>query len=312
MLQWAHMIDIAKTVVQKLLHDNSLPWELARLFFIIYPCICALLFFAQRWMMYFPTKGDYTLTAGEQQISEQVTVTTSDGLRVTGLFVPPASDDKPIVLLAHGNAGNAQSRLFKAEVFKRQRGWGTLIIGYRSYGPNPGKATEDGLIADARAHLDWLRAKRPNAPLIYYGESLGTGVAVALATEHSPPAPAALVLEAAYSSTLDVAKQTYFWLPLRVLMLDQYRSDLRIAGLTAPLVMFHGKRDRDIPHRLGEHLFGLAPVENKRFVSITNAGHNDLYASERAVTALLAAIDDVLATTPAPMPDTGGAEPEAE
>ncbi|GAB5387417.1 MAG: alpha/beta hydrolase [Alphaproteobacteria bacterium] len=287
------------------MQDNSLPWELARLVFVFYPAICLALFLAQRWMMYPASTGPITLSESEASIATPVTV-TSDGQQLVGYFTPPDSADKPILLLSHGNGGNARGRLFKSSLFKDRRGWGTLIIGYRGYGQNPGKPTEEGLISDALAFRSWLVENHQQNPIVYYGESLGTGIAVAMATEHAIPQQRLLVLEAAYSSTLDVARKTYFWLPLRMLMLDQYRSDTRIAGLNIPLVMIHGEQDGVIANDLGKKLFRLAPVSDKRFLSINGAGHNDLYSSGKTVNALLDAMDNALTNT------SGEAEPAAD
>ena len=130
-------------------------------------------------------------------------------------------------------------------------------LSYRGYGGSDGKPTEDGLIADARAAYDFARATYPDAKIVLWGESLGTGVAVALAAEKDV---AAVILEAPFTSTADVAFSAYPFVPVRLLMKDQFRSDERIGKVTAPVLVMHGARDRIVPFRLGEQLFAPPPT----------------------------------------------------
>ena len=88
-----------------------------------------------------------------------------------------------------------------------------------------------------------------------WGFSLGTGPAVAIAAEHPI---AKLILEAPYTSTVDVAASLMPIIPVRWLMRDQFRSDERIGKVTAPLLVMHGARDPGIAIRFGERLFALA------------------------------------------------------
>src|SRR5690606_11719602 len=103
-------------------------------------------------------------------------------------------------------------------------------------------------------------------------ESLGTGVAVALAASHRV---GWLVLEAPFASALDIGAEIYWYLPVRLLMKDTFRSDLRIAKVTAPLLILHGGRDTVVPIAQGERLFALAN-EPKRIVRFPDAGHSDV------------------------------------
>jgi len=70
--------------------------------------------------------------------------------------------------------------------------------------------------------------------------------------------------------------------PVRLFMKDQFRSDLRVGGVTAPVLVVHGENDFVVPMTFGKRLYGLIRAP-KRFVSIADAGHNDL--GTRAVAA---------------------------
>ena len=107
-----------------------------------------------------------------------------------------------------------------------------------------------------------------------WGVSLGTGAAVALAAERPV---GKVVLEAPYTSIADIAALVFPFIPVRMLLKDQFRSDLRIGKLAAPLLVMHGERDHVVPLRFGERLFALAP-EPKRLVRFPHGGHDDLDA----------------------------------
>ena len=106
--------------------------------------------------------------------------------------------------------------------------------------------------------------------IMLVGESLGTGVAVQLAAQR---AVAAVALEAPYTATVDVAAERYWWLPVRLLMKDQFRSRDAISRVTAPLLVQHGDADTIIPVAQGRALFTMAS-EPKQLVVIPGAGHD--------------------------------------
>jgi len=189
----------------------------------------------------------------------------------------PASQGKPTLVLYHGNAGNIGDRAFKAKLFIEQ-GMGVLLAGYRGYGGNPGKPSEEGLYQDARAALDYLKGEGIDAAnIILYGESLGTGVAVQMAVEQSATQPVMkVILEAPYTTMGEAAATHYPFLPAKVLVRDRYDSLSKITRINTPLLVIHGERDATVPVKLGKKLFGAA---NGPKVSqwIPRAAHNDLY-----------------------------------
>jgi fermentation-respiration switch protein FrsA (DUF1100 family) len=122
--------------------------------------------------------------------------------------------------------------------------------------------------------------------IVLWGESLGSGVAVALGAGQRV---GRIVLEGSFTSAADVgAAHAYRFLPVRLLMKDQFRSDLRIARVTAPLLFLHGGRDWVVPIALGERLYALANEPNQ-FVRFSDAGHEevDMYGAQNAVQAFL-------------------------
>lgn len=153
-------------------------------------------------------------------------------------------------------------------------GWGVYMMAYRGYGGGTGSPTEAANIADARLAYGalLLEGVEPSS-IILYGESLGSGVAVRLATERQV---AGVVLDAPYTSIVKVAARSYPFLPVRLLLADRYESEKYIAQVHAPLLILHGERDAVIPVAMGRELFQLAN-EPKRLAVFPNGGHSDLY-----------------------------------
>jgi fermentation-respiration switch protein FrsA (DUF1100 family) len=230
--------------------------------------IGALMYFAQRSLMYFPDRARTPPAVAGFPQAEEVMLDTADGERVIAWHVPPRGD-KPLVLYFHGNGGALNLRVDR---FRRivAEGFGLLALSYRGYGGSTGKPTEAGLIEDARAAYAYAAERYPRITL--WGESLGTGVAVALAAEKPVTH---LILDAPYTSTVDVAANLYWFLPVRLLMKDQFRSDLRIQQVKAPVLIMHGEADDIIPIRYGERLLAMVPGQ-KQMVRFKDGYHVDL------------------------------------
>jgi uncharacterized protein len=236
-----------------------------------YAVMAATLYFGQQAMMYRPPENVARTpeSAGFPQASN-VRIKTSDGERIIAWFAPP-KDGKPIVMLFHGNA---EILRWRVERFKKltQGGVGLLAVSFRGYAGSTGTPSEAGLIADGEAAYRFAAARYPAKQIVVWGYSLGSGVAVRLAAAHPV---AKLVLEAPYSSAVEVAEERYPFMPVRWLMRDQFRSIDHIKDVHAPLLVLHGGQDRVVPISSGEKLFASAN-EPKRFVRFPEGQHTDL------------------------------------
>jgi fermentation-respiration switch protein FrsA (DUF1100 family) len=247
-----------------------------------YALVAGLMFVFQRKLIYLPDRAPTTPAASGVPEMAPVEYRTVDALSLTGWYAPPPEPSAPLLVYFHGNAGSIADRAEKVRPFL-DAGFGVLLAGYRGYGGNPGRPSEAGLLNDARAALDHL-AEAGVAPqrTVLYGESLGSGVAVALAAERPL---GALVLEAPFTSIVDVAAGAYPWLPVRLAMIDRFNSLARIKSVAVPTLVLHGERDRTVPVRLGRRLLDHAEAP-KKGVFFPEAGHTDLHDH--------GAVDDVL------------------
>jgi fermentation-respiration switch protein FrsA (DUF1100 family) len=223
----------------------------------------------QRRLIYFPSPGPVPSAAAVLPTGRDVVLHTEDGIRLGAWYFPGRGE---AVLVCNGNAGDRSMRAELAVALNRL-GLSVLLFDYRGYGGNPGRPSEEGLAADARAARAWLAAQPDVDPrrIAYFGESLGAAVAVGLAVQRPP---AALVLRSPFTSLADVGAVHYPWLPVRRLLLDRYPSIERIASVRAPLLVIAGDRDDIVPLSLSRRLYDAA-VEPKRFVLVPGAGHND-------------------------------------
>lgn len=239
----------------------------------LYLAVVLAVFLGQRRLMYFPERERTPPEAAGLQGVEERLLQAPDGARLVAWWVPP-KPGQPTLLYFHGNAG---SLVFRADWVRRcqQRGRGILMLSYRGYAGSTGSPSEAANVADARlAYRTLTAAGITPADIILYGESLGSGVAVQLAVE----APiGGLVLEAPYTSTVEIGAAVYPLLPVRLLMLDRYDSLSRIDRVQAPLLIIHGERDEVIPLAHGRRLFAAAP-EPKHMVTFPAAGHSDHHA----------------------------------
>ena len=193
---------------------------------------------------------------------------TEDGEGLVAWSIPPAPG-RPLILYFHGNAGGLDLRV---ERFRGMAGagMGLLAIEYRGYASSTGSPSERGLKLDGEAaYAAAIASGVAPERIVPLGESLGSGVAVALAARHKI---GALVLDSPYSSIVDVAAAAYWFVPVRALLRDPFRNDLLIGSVTAPTLMVHGTADRVVPIRFGEKLFALANPP-KEFWRVEGAVH---------------------------------------
>ena len=245
------------------------------LVFLIVLVVVSLVFWAQieKRFVFYP---DSHLVASPGQLGlayEEVFFETEDGLSLHGWFVPGSGE--VTWLWFHGNGGNISHRLDEVALFHHRLGVNQFIFDYRGYGKSEGKPTERGTYTDARAALANLQARGDldRDKVVYFGRSLGTAVAVELATAQEPMA---LVLVAPFTSVSNMARIVFPIAPLHRLVRGRYDSLERIAGIRTPLLVVHGDRDQTIPLTEARRLFDAAN-EPKRFLVLPGSGHNDTY-----------------------------------
>ena len=239
------------------------------LFFIFsYVTLLGIAYVFQRKLIYFPLKTRPSLENLEG-IYTEVHIQTKDQLKLTHWY---AKQDRPYILVFHGNGGNIEGRGYGFK-FLVDHGYSVLLVSYRGYGDNPGQPTEKDLISDSALVLEWLFKQEGISAeeVVLFGESLGSGVAIALAAQYPVKA---LIFNGAYSSVAEVGQSAYPFLPVRWLLKDTWDSLSRIQKVRAPFLFIHSKKDSIVPFRFANKLFQAAN-EPKKYIWLEDSGHND-------------------------------------
>jgi fermentation-respiration switch protein FrsA (DUF1100 family) len=224
-----------------------------------------LLWVFQRSLIYLPSQA-----VPQPPIDvKEVTYDTADGLSLSAWLVE-SEPSRGSVIVFNGNAGNRSHRLPLARALV-DMGLTTLLTDYRGYGGNPGAPSEENLALDAQAALGYMRDREGHGPLIYFGESLGAGVAISLATRQPPQA---MVLRSPFVSLPDIAAVHYWWLPSSLLLKDRFSNLEHIDDTHSPVMVIAGTEDTIVPTDQSRMVFEAAN-EPKQLLVIDGAGHND-------------------------------------
>jgi fermentation-respiration switch protein FrsA (DUF1100 family) len=202
-----------------------------------------------------------------------ITLTTSDGLKINGWYLPSRTDSTFTVLLFHGNAGNISHRLEKLAAL-HDLGVNTFLIDYRGYGRSEGKPDEQGTYLDALAAYDYLVTQRKVAQrsIVVYGESLGSAIAADLATKVDI---GGLILEEAFTSIGDVGQKMFPFFPVRWLVRNKYDTLSKMPRINVPLLIFHSRDDEIFNMRHAQRL--LAAANNPKQLVELRGAHNDAF-----------------------------------
>ena len=239
----------------------------------LYGALCLYLFLMQSKMIFYPHLPSRQLTSSPTDIGleyESVSILTKDQITLHGWFVP-ASEEKGVLLLFHGNAGNISHRLDSLKIF-HDLGLSTLIIDYRGYGRSQGTISEQGTYFDAEAAWNYLTEIKniPAQKIVVLGRSLGGAIAAFIAARQTP---GVLILESAFTSVPDVAAKLYPFFPVRLLSRFQYNTKKSLQSVNCPVLIIHSPGDDIIPFENGLQLYESARVP-KQILEI-QGGHNE-------------------------------------
>jgi alpha-beta hydrolase superfamily lysophospholipase len=240
--------------------------------------VMCVLWALQRHLIYFPSVSRAPSAATIRPGAVDVTLRTSDGLRLGAWLVPAERPDRGVsVLVANGNGGDRSLRLPLADALSAH-GLSVLLFDYRGYGGNSGSPSEAGLARDVRAAYRFL-AGHTDGRIVFYGESLGAAVVTELATEHPP---AGLVLRSPFTDLTSVGRWHYPYLPVKTLLRDRYPLIDHLTQVRVPTVVVYGTADSIVPPGFSRTVAEAAPGLT-RTVAIQAADHNDtalLYGPE--------------------------------
>jgi fermentation-respiration switch protein FrsA (DUF1100 family) len=240
--------------------------------------IALLLRWREPGMIFYPTREIIVTPATMGFAFEDVYLKTSDGMKINGWSLPV--DNAPVtVLFFHGNAGNISHRFEKLNVLRRL-GASVFIVDYHGYGRSEGVPSERATYLDASAAYDYLTRQRgiPAKIIVLYGESLGSAVAVDLASKAQV---GGVIVEEGFTSVGDVGQRMFPFLPVRWLVQNKYDTLSKIGRINAPLLLLHSAEDEFFEMRHAERLFAAAR-EPKQFVKLRGT-HNEAFVTSEKI-----------------------------
>jgi uncharacterized protein len=236
-----------------------------------YFALVSWIYFNQASLMYFPDKNIGDVSTYNLNNTKEVFLVAEDGKKIQTWY-HPANPGKPMMIWLHGNSHNLAD---KSSKFRQllDMGYGFIAPSWRGFGKSEGAPSKEGLYKDARAAINFLTqiGYQPEEAIIV-GESLGSGIAVKMATEYKFKG---VLLITPYTTIADRAQEIYWYFPLKKLVNDDFSCIAAIDQIDTPLLIVHGTEDTVIPLHHSEALINKAQ-EPKKLVIYEGKGHNNI------------------------------------
>jgi len=217
---------------------------------------------------------------------EELFITAEDGAILNGLHFK-VKNPKGVILYNHGNAGELDIWGQWAHLLADRYSYDVVLWDYRGYGKSTGKRRKQYMLDDGLLFYNYCKDLFKEDLITVYGRSLGGFFATHIAKQTKPRM---LVLESTPSSLLEVAKETYPFIPAKWLLKFKFQNTENIAKIEIPTYLIHGTADDLIPYEQGQRLFELSKAEKKQFYPIEGGNHNDLSSFENPFFGALDAI----------------------
>lgn len=235
---------------------------------LAYAAVVGYMFFNQRALQY-DAQGEITALADAAlPEAEPVAIPSGDGV-INGWYQAPQAG-KPLIIYYKGNSGSFSEEHERFEQFVAD-GYGFLSFDYRGFPMSPGSISQDGILQDALAAFDWT--ERKGFAVLIWGRSLGSGPSTYVASMRDAEA---LLLETPFLSAATVGSERYPYLPVALVMQDQFPVNEWIVDVTEPVLVAHGTADHTIDVSNGERLYALVPNKDELWIE-PGADHGDLW-----------------------------------
>jgi fermentation-respiration switch protein FrsA (DUF1100 family) len=235
---------------------------------ITYLAVLILMTVFQRSFIYHPSIFENY----DQSKLNQINAIVVNDQNLEWLFLPAYQSTNRILVYFHGNGWHALGRANKADRW-RQNGYNVVLAEYPGYGTNAGSPSEQSFYDSARVTINKTLSDFPNTELYFYGESIGSGVAVQMATEYDERA---VIIEGGFSSLTDVAWNRYPFLPVPLLLEDKFYNISKINDIGSKIAFIHGVKDKTVPYRFSKKIYDQFDGD-KLFITLDEASHNNKY-----------------------------------
>jgi fermentation-respiration switch protein FrsA (DUF1100 family) len=235
---------------------------------VAYGGVIAYMYVNQRALQYDAAGAVTPLAETALSAADPVAIPVGDGM-VNGWYQPPRPG-LPLIVYYKGNSGSFSAEHERFEQFVAD-GYGFVAFDYRGFPASPGTISQQGILDDAIAVFDWAAAR--DVPLVIWGRSLGSGPSTYVASQREARA---LLLETPFLSAVTVAGERYPFLPVGLVMQDQFPVNQWIVDVTEPVLVAHGTGDTTIDVSNGERVYALVRNKDELWIE-PGAGHSDLW-----------------------------------
>jgi fermentation-respiration switch protein FrsA (DUF1100 family) len=237
---------------------------------IAYLAVLGYIAFNQRGLQYVQEGEVTALVDTTLQRTEAIVIPVGTGTEVVNGWFAAPEPGQPLIVYYRGNTGSFSAEHERFETFEAA-GYGLLSLDYRGFPMSPGSLSEANVLEDALAAFDFAREQADT--LVIWGRSLGSGPATYVASQREADL---LILETPFLSAISIAAERYPYLPVNILMQDQYRNDQWIVEVEEPVLVAHGTADTTVPFTSGQRLWDLVP-NRVDFLIYDDGTHGDLW-----------------------------------
>ena len=235
---------------------------------LAYGGVVGYMYLNQRALQYSPAGEIFTLSDTTLAAAEAIAIPSGNSV-VNGWYQAPR-EGMPLIIYYKGNTGSFSEEHERFEQFVAD-GYGFLSFDYRGFPLSPGEISQASILEDALAAFDWAEAR--GFPIFIWGRSLGTGPATYVASLRDAEG---LLLETPFLSAATVGAERYPYLPVALVMQDQFPVNAWIADVSEPVLIAHGTADKTIDVSNGERLYQLVKNQDELWIE-PGADHGDLW-----------------------------------
>lgn len=233
-----------------------------------YAGVVGYMYVNQRALQYDPEGPVIALTDTTLSGAAAVAIPSGDGV-ISGWYQAPRAG-KPVIIYYKGNSGSFSDEHVRFEQFVAD-GYGFLSFDYRGFPMSAGTISQTGILEDATNAFDW--ASQKGFDIVIWGRSLGSGPATYVASIRDARA---LLLETPFLSAAIVGGERYPYLPVSLVMQDQFPVNQWILDVAEPVLVAHGTGDVTIGVSNGQRVYDLVPHKDELWIE-PGAGHGDLW-----------------------------------
>lgn len=234
-------------------------------------------------------------TWADRQVTEEVYITSADGLKLCGFIVRAGKPTDRAVLCFHGYTCTGKREYAAFMQFYIQNGYDMLIVDQRAHGKSEGKFISYGYLErdDCKRWVDFAAEKfGENYKFFLHGVSMGTGT-ICMASVLPLKNVYAMVADCGYTCVRDEflhVLKTKIHLPMFPIVnfvelmckskakwrFDDVNVTAALSQTNIPIIFFHGDKDSLVPMEMSQINYRACHSKKEIYI-ISGADHAESY-----------------------------------